>query len=67
MVVLRIAPLVVASATVVLFAGWSYLAVVMLAQETWLMPLAQPALALLLTFILAYAYRRLRGRRQRAA
>jgi CHASE2 domain-containing sensor protein len=66
--VLRIATALVAPALLLLLAGWGYLAVVMLREETWLMPLAQPGAAIVIAFAGALGYRTLRGRfiRQRA-
>jgi hypothetical protein len=58
--VLRIAPHLVGAAAVVVLGGWGYLAVVMLARELWLMPLAQPALAVMVSFAAAWIYRSLR-------
>ncbi|MGF1628784.1 MAG: CHASE2 domain-containing protein [Kiloniellaceae bacterium] len=58
--VLRIDSHIVAPAVLVVAAGWGYLAVVMLARETWLMPLAQPASAVALAFAAAWIYRALR-------
>jgi adenylate cyclase len=58
--VLRIRPYRVAVAAVVILGGWGYLAVVMLTREFWLMPLAQPALAVIVSFAAAWVYRQLR-------
>jgi CHASE2 domain-containing sensor protein len=58
--VLRIEPLYVAPAAVLVLAGWGYLAVVMLARETWLIPLAQPAVAIAFAFAATWVYRALR-------
>jgi len=58
--VLRIDPFLVAPGAFFVLAGWAYLAVVMLAHETWLMPLAQPAVAVAFAFCAAWVYRRLR-------
>ncbi len=58
--VLRIAPYRVGACAVLVLGGWGYLAVVMLARETWLMPLVQPALAVGVAFAAAWVYRWLR-------
>jgi len=58
--VLRIAPVLVMPGVLLLLAGWGYLAIVMLARETWLMPVAQPALAIVLAYAGALIYRALR-------
>jgi len=58
---LRLAAPLAAAGAVVLLAGWSYLAVVMLARETWSLPLAQPATAVFLALLTAWTYRHLRG------
>jgi adenylate cyclase len=58
--VLRIAPYLVGAAAILALGGWSYLAVVMLARELWLMPLAQPALAVAVSFAAAWIYRGIR-------
>jgi CHASE2 domain-containing sensor protein len=55
--VLRSDPYLVALGVLVVMAGWGYLAVVMLARETWLMPLAQPAAAVAVAFAGAWVYR----------
>ncbi len=60
--VTRIALALVAPGVLVVLGGWGYLAVVMLARENWLMPLAQPAGAVVIAFAAAWAFRRLRGR-----
>jgi len=43
-----------------LLAGWGYLAVVMLAREIWLIPLAQPAVAVATAFVAAWLYKAVR-------
>lgn len=58
--VLRLPPHLVGLSLAVVFAGWGYLAVVMLAHEYWLMPLAQPALAVIVSFAAAWIYRSVR-------
>lgn len=58
--VLRISPALVVPGVLLLLFGWSYLAVVMLARETWLMPLAQPATAIIIACACTSAYRALR-------
>jgi|GEM_PF-6847375 len=65
--VLRVPPRAVPPAIVVLVIGWSYLAVVMLARENWLMPLAQPFVAIVLAFVTAWCFRGLRQLRKREA
>lgn len=57
---LRVAPAVVPPAILVLMAGWSYLAVVMLARENWLMPVAQPFIAILFAYVAAWCFAGLR-------
>jgi len=57
---LRADPFIVAPVSLVVLGGWGYLAVVMLARENWLMPLAQPAMAVVVSFAAAWLYRRLR-------
>lgn len=58
--VLRSDPPIVGLAGVVVLAGWCYLTVVMLARETWLMPLAQPVAAVAFAFAATWIYRTLR-------
>lgn len=58
--VLRIRPCFVGPAVLAIFAGWGYLAVVVLARQTWLIPLAQPMLAVAVAFAAAWIYRNLR-------
>ncbi|MGD1879304.1 MAG: CHASE2 domain-containing protein [Kiloniellaceae bacterium] len=58
--VLRISPFLTGIGIVVFLAGWGYLGVVMLARETWLMPLAQPAVALAAAFAAAWLYKAVR-------
>ena len=58
--VLRLSFLIALPASAALLAGWGYLAVVVLARETWSLPLAQPALAVVMTLLIVWAYRRLR-------
>jgi CHASE2 domain-containing sensor protein len=58
--VMRIAPYMVALAAIVLLGGWGYLAGVMLAREFWVLPLAQPVLAVIVSFAAAWVYRQLR-------
>ena len=58
--VLRIDSRFVAPAVLVVVAGWGYLAVVMLARESWLMPLAQPTVAMAFAFAAAWVYRAVR-------
>ena len=53
---LRVPRIVVAPATLVLLAVWCYLAVVMLARENWLMPLAQPFIAMAFAFAVAWCF-----------
>jgi hypothetical protein len=58
--VLRIDSRFVAPAVLLVVAGWGYLAVVMLARENWLMPLAQPTVAMAFAFAAAWVYRAVR-------
>lgn len=58
--VLRSDPPIVGLASVVVLVGWCYLAVVMLAREIWLMPLAQPVAAVTFAFAATWIYRTLR-------
>jgi hypothetical protein len=63
--VLRIPAVLVLPSVPVFLAAWAYLAVVMLAQENWLMPLAQPFAAIAIAIAAACGYqgaRRLRPR-----
>ncbi|GAB4376952.1 MAG: hypothetical protein Kow00114_41020 [Kiloniellaceae bacterium] len=55
--VFRHAAWLAGGAIVLLLAGWAYLAVVMLARETWLMPLARPAVAVAAAFAAAWVYK----------
>lgn len=58
--VLRFPTYLVGAGVMAVFAGWGYFAVVMLAREYWLMPLAQLALAVVVSFAAAWVYRQLR-------
>ncbi|NIA69188.1 CHASE2 domain-containing protein [Pelagibius litoralis] len=53
---LRIRFLLTMPACLAFFAGWIYLAAMVLAREAWLMPLAQPLAAVLVSFLLAWGY-----------
>ena len=64
---LRIQFWLVMPASLVLAGGWVYVAAMMLARQAWLMPLVQPLAAIVLSLLLAWAYRVLRPRRPRAA
>ncbi|WP_193370220.1 CHASE2 domain-containing protein [Pelagibius marinus] len=55
--VLRVPGVLVIPALPVFLVGWAYLAVVMLAQENWLMPLAQPLAAIAIAIAGALSYR----------
>ncbi|MEO3431016.1 CHASE2 domain-containing protein [Pelagibius sp. CAU 1746] len=55
--VLRVSAVLALPAIPVLLAAWSYLAVVMLAHENWLMPLAQPFSAIAIAIVAAWSYR----------
>lgn len=58
--VLRLSAWVSTPALPLFMAGWSYLAVVMLAREAWLMPLAQPFAAMVIAVAVAWGYRGVR-------
>jgi len=58
--VFRHASYLAGGAIVLLLAGWGYLAVVMLAREIWLIPLAQPAVAVATAFVAAWLYKAVR-------
>ncbi len=63
--VLRVPAVLVIPAIPVFLAAWAYLSVVMLAQENWLMPLAQPFAAIAIAIAAAWGYhgaKRLRPR-----
>lgn len=55
--VLRVPAVLVMPAIPVFLAAWAYLSVVMLAQENWLMPLAQPCAAIAIAIAAAWGYR----------
>ncbi len=55
--VLRVPAIVVIPGIPVFLAAWAYLAVVMLAQENWLLPLAQPFAAIAIAITAAWGFR----------
>ena len=58
--VLRVPLAYVPPAILVLLAVWSYVAVVMLARENWLMPIAQPFIAIAFAFAVAWCFHTIR-------
>lgn len=63
---LRLSPALVMSGIPLFLAAWGYLAVVVLARETWLMPLAQPFAAVVIACAAAWGYRGLKRLRPQA-